>query len=142
MFKQLTKNQIYRLTEGSKHWSDKKEHLTKLALSFGIQLKSEDDLKYLLEVHCPNEEKRIKLDYFRNSQTGILKTKFTPTDTKGDFSKVLDPIIGRKYHISWAFSGAVFVLVKIEGDYAYMDNPRYKRKELLKCKVQDLRNLR
>ena len=61
------------------------------------------------------------------SKLGIRKTNLTPTDVKGDFDAITTPVINNKYHISWAFSGAVFKLVKVEGDVCYLDNPKYKR---------------
>ena len=139
--KSLTQNQIFKLTTG-KHWSEKKRHLIKLAKNFGIVIETDEQLKYLIEVHCPNEEERIKKQFFIDSQTGKRKTHLTPTDVKGDFIKINRPVIGVKYHISWAFSGAVFKLVKIEGDICYLDNPRHKRKQLLTCKISELRGLR
>jgi len=141
-FRQLTQKQIYQLKEGKKHWSEKKQHIKKLAKNFGIAISTDDELKYLIEVHCPNEERRIKKQFFIDSQTGKRKTHLTPTDVKGDFDKITTPIIGLKYHISWAFSGAVFKLVKVEGDTCYLDNPKYKRNELLVCKLSELRGLR
>jgi hypothetical protein len=141
-FKPLTKNQIFVLTEGKKHWSEKKQHLIKLAKSFGITISSETELQYLIEHHCPNEEKRIKKQFFIDSQSGKIKTHLTPTDVKGYFDKITNPIIGANYHISWAFSGAVFKLVKIQGDTCFLDNPKYKRKQLLTCKISELRGLR
>ena len=140
-FKSLTQNQIYKLI-GGKHWSEKKQHLIKLAKNFGIVIENDEQLKYLIEVHCPNEEARIKKQFFIDSQTGKRKTHLTPTDVKGDFLKINKPIIGEKYHISWAFSGAVFRLIKIEDDICYLDNPKYKRKQLLTCKISELRGLR
>lgn len=141
-FSPLTQKQIYQLTEGKKHWSEKKQYLVKLAKNFGITITTDEELKYLIEVHCPNEERRIKKQFFIDSQTGKRKTHLTPTDVKGDFTKITHPVIGVKYHISWAFSGAVFKLVKVEGDTCYLDNPKYKRKQLLTCKVSELRGLR
>jgi len=141
-FRQLTQKQILQLTEGKKHWSEKKQHLIKLAKNFGIAITNNEELKYLIEVHCLNEGKRIKKQFFIDSQTGKLKTHLTPTDVKGDFTKITHPVIGVKYHISWAFSGAVFKLVKVEGDTCYLDNPKYKRKQLLTCKISELRGLR
>ncbi len=141
-FRQLTQNQIYQLKYGKKHWSEKKQHLIKLAKNFGISINNDEELKELVEVHCTNEENRIKKQFFIDSQTGKIKTHLTPTDVKGDFIKITQPIIGVKYHISWAFSGAVFKLVKIEGNTCYLDNPKYKRKQLLTCKLDELRGLR
>lgn len=141
-FRPLTQKQIYQLTEGKKHWSEKKQHLIKLAKNFGITISTDEELKYLIETHCTNEERKIKKQFFIDSQTGKRKTHLTPTDVKGDFTKITHPVIGVKYHISWAFSGAVFKLVKVEGDICYLDNPKYKRKQLLTCKVSELRGLR
>lgn len=141
-FRPLTQKKIFALTDGKKHWSDKKQHLIKLAKNFGITITTDDELKYLIEVHCPNEEKRIKKQFFIDSQTGKRKTHLTPTDVKGGFTIITNPVIGVKYHISWAFSGAVFKLVKVEGDTCYLDNPKHKRETLLKCKVSELRGLR
>lgn len=141
-FRPLTQKQIFALTEGKKHWSEKKQHLIKLAKNFGIIINNDEELKYLIETHCKNEERRIKRQFFSDSQTGKRRTHLTPTDVKGDFTKINRPIIGVKYHISWAFSGAVFKLVKVEGDTCYLDNPKYKRNQLLTCKVSELRGLR
>ncbi len=142
VFKPLSQKQIFQLTEGKKHWSEKKHHLIKLAKNFGITITNDDELQYLIEVHCPNEDMRIRKKFFDDSKSGKIKTRFTPTDVKGDFIKITTPVIGVKYHISWAFSGAVFKLVKVEGDICYLDNPKHKRKELLTCKISELRGLR
>lgn len=139
--KQLTQNQIYRLTEGKKHWSEKKDFLIKLAKNFGISITSDEELRYLIEIHCPTEEKRIRKQFFIDSQTGKRLNNLTPTDVKGYFTKISHPVIEVKYHISWAFSGAVFVLKKIEGTKCYLDNPKHKRKTLLVCDISELRGL-
>lgn len=141
-FSQLTQKQIVQLTDGKKHWSEKKTHLIKLAKNFGILINNDDELRYLIEFHCPNEDRRIRKKFFDDSQSGKIKTHLTPTDVKGNFTKITNPVIGEKYHISWAFSGAVFKLVKVVGDICYLDNPKHKRKELLTCKISELRGLR
>lgn len=138
----LTQNQIRSLQEGKKHWSLKTKHITKLAKNFGITISTNEEICYLIEIVCPKEEARIKKQFFIDSQTGKRMTHLTPTDVKGNFTKIINPVIGVKYHISWAFSGAVFKLVKVEGDTCYLDNPKYKRKQLLTCKVSELRGLR
>lgn len=138
----LTKNQIFTLTNGKKHWSEKKQHLLKLAKNYGIKISTDDELQYLIEVICPRERKRIKREFFMDSQSGKRKTHLTPTDVKGNFEVSTEFIIDKKYHISWAFSGAVFVLKHIKGDICYLDNPKYKRKTLITCKKSELRELR
>lgn len=137
----LTQKQIYCLREGKKHWSLKINYITKLAKNFGIII-TEEEVGYMIETVCTREEARIKKQFFIDSQTGKLKTFLTPTDVKGDFEKVITPVVGFKYHISWAFSGAVFKLVKVENENCYLDNPKHKRKDLLKCRVSELRGLR
>lgn len=138
----LTMKQIDTLTLGKKHWSEKPKHILSLFKSwFGFPLDPEK-LEWFMEELVPAAKKRLQREYFDKSQKGIIKTKFTPTDVNGGFSVITRPVIGCKYHISWAFKGAVFKLVKIDGDVAYLDNPKHKRKELLKCKVSELRALR
>jgi len=73
-FKSLTQNQINQLI-GGKHWSEKKQHLIKLAKNFGIVIETDEQLQYLIEVHCPNEEVRIKKQFFIDSQTGKIITE-------------------------------------------------------------------
>lgn len=139
--KPLTQNQIYVLTSGKKHWSKKIPFIMSRIISFGNKI-TENDLPYFMDVYIPSEEKRIKRDFFNKSQTGEIKSKFTPTDIDGKFIPVDKPIIGKRYHISWAFKGAVFVLKKIEGDIAYLDNPKNRRTTLLKCNLNELRHIR
>jgi len=141
VLKPLTQNQILVLTSGKKHWSKKIPFLMSRIISFGNKI-TEEDLPYFMDVYIASEDKRIRREYFNKSQTGEIKTKFTPTDIDGRFIPVDKPEIGKKYHISWAFKGAVFVLKKIEGDVAYLDNPKHKRSELLKCNLSELRHTR
>jgi hypothetical protein len=137
----LTTKQINVLTLGKKHWSLKKDFLLKLIRSFNIPILN-DDLEFFMEKFIPLEINRIKREYFEKSKSGILRTKYTPTDVKGDFKTPEKIEIGKKYHISWAFSGAVFKLKNIEDNICYLDNPKNKRKNLLKCKISELRELR
>ena len=140
--KSLTKNQIFQLTDGKKHWSERKKHLINLAKNFGIIINNDKELQYLIEVHCINEHKRLNAEFMQKSKEGILKNNYTLTDVKNNFLSVTEPVIGKKYHISWAYSGAVFILKNIENDICYLDNPKHKRKSLLICKLSELRELR
>lgn len=140
-FKPLTQNQIYSLTSGKKHWSKKIPFLISRIISFGNKI-TEDELQYFMEVYIPSEDKRIKREHFQKSQTGEIISKFTPTDIDGKFIPVDQPVIGKKYHVSWAFKGAVFVLKRVDGDTAYLDNPKHKRDTLLKCKISELRHIK
>lgn len=139
-FPPLTRKQIFELTKGDRYWWEKREHLIRLAGCFGIVIKTDGELKNLIEVHCLNEARRIRKKDIKNGRS--KKTNLIPTDKRGGFAKVGKPVVGYKYHISWAFSGAVFKLVKIDGDVCYLDNPKYKREKLLECKVSELRGLR
>lgn len=141
----LTKKQVQTLmcecSNTKRHWTDKKPHIINIIKTFGYNI-SELELDYFINVHLKNEHDRLKKQYFIDSQTGKIKTNLTPTDIKGTFTKVESPIIGKKYHISWAFSGAVFILKSIDGDVCYLDNPKYPRSKLITCKISELRNLR
>lgn len=54
-----------------------------------------------------------------------------------DFPKVETPVLGICYHISWAWRGCYWQLVKIEGDTAHMITPKTRKQ--FTCKVSDLR---
>lgn len=140
ILKPLTRNQI-RSISGGKHWSEKKEFIIKRVRSYGIQI-TEDHLYYFMEVYVPSEQKRINRNHWANQMSGKKKTRYTPTDIKEGFDKVAKPQIGKYYHVSWAFSGAIFVLKRIEHPYGYLDNPKNKRKELLRVRLEDLRHTR
>jgi hypothetical protein len=149
-FPKLTKKQIDRiemdLLLGKKHWTQKVKHALGIIKPFYKEI-TEDQLPLFLEDYVPAERERIKKEFMENSRTGKINTKYTPTDVSntiggGYFSTIKNPVIGVKYHLSWAYKGAVFVLKAIEGNYCYLDNPRMPRKELLKAKVEDLRSLR
>ena len=143
---QLTKRQVetisYQCLGTKKHWSEKKQFCIGLIKSFYKEI-NEDNLGWFLETFVPSEEKRIKVKYFQDSQSGKLNTKFTPTDVAGTFEVADTPTVGRKYHLSWAFKAAVFVLVEIDKDgvHGYVDNPKYKRAFPMKIKLCDLRKL-
>lgn len=136
----LSQNQVNLLTSGKKHWSLKVDYLIKQIKCFGHVVTAEQ-LGYFIEVVVPREAARIRKQFFLDSTSGKRKNNLTPTDVKGTFSPVVHPLIGSKYHISWAFSGAVFRLIRIDGDMCYLDNPKYKREVLLACKTTDLRGL-
>lgn len=143
---QLTKNQISavrRAACGKKHWSEKKKHIIGVVKSFYKDL-NEENLQWFIEEFVPSEEKRIQKEYFQKSQTGEINSAYTPTKFDETFQKVETPVIGMKYHLAWAFKAAVFRLVKLDGDgiHCYVDNPKYRREELLKTKISDLRKLR
>ena len=143
---QLTKRQIERINYEclgtKKHWSEKPKHCISIIKSFYKEI-DESKLEWFLEKFVPSEEKRIKVQFFVDSQTGKINTHLTPTDVDGNFDAIETPIIGRKYHLSWAFKAAVFVLVSIDNDkvHGYVDNPKYKRAWPMKIKLSDLRKL-
>lgn len=147
----LTKRQLQAIKSEAfltkKKWTDKKEHVLKLIRNFDKSVTLEN-LQHYLEVHVPSEEKRIHAEYFQKCQTGVIISNITPTDvadrTNQVFKKVDRPNIGNKYHLSWAFKGAVFVLKSVDQDgiHCYLDNPKHKRKDLLKAKIADLRHVK
>lgn len=144
--KKLTTKQIANFTLGKKHWSEKKKHIIGLAKDLGIIIKTENELHHLMETHIPSEIERIKREFYTKSMSGEIKSNITPTDVKGDFIKVEYPVIGKKYHISWAYSGAYFILREVVGDMCYLDNPKYSRlkqgKKLIACHKSELRGMR
>ena len=146
----LTKNQAGRLYMElvlcKKHWSNKKIHAIKLIKPYQKDI-TEEDLQWYIEKYIPSEVKRHKVEYFNKSQKGLINIKYTPTDVANKkfntpFSEINRSHIGGKYHLSWAFKAAVFVLKRIEGEYGWVDNPKHKREQLLKIKLSDLRKLR
>jgi hypothetical protein len=144
----LTKKQINRievdLLLGKKHWSTKIPHAIGIIKTFYKEI-TPSELEWFLELYVPAEKKRLHQEFMSKSASGELHNKFTPTDVSRDlgneFDVVIDPVIGVKYHLSWAYKGAVFVLKHVEGDHCYLDNPKHPRKQLLKAKIIDLRGL-
>jgi hypothetical protein len=131
---------------GKTKWYDKKPHLIKMFNRWkNLDLTiTEDNLEEFLN-SCKQETKRREIEHFCKSQRGEVQSKYTPADKSTiPFSTVDNPVIGSKYHLSWAFKGAVFRLIKLDQDsiHCYLDNPKYKRKDLLKAKISDLRALR
>jgi hypothetical protein len=128
-----------------KHWTEKIEHLVRKFNQYihgsGIRLTSET-LPLFIEQYLPAEEKRHQREFMAKSKVGLINSKFTPTDIAGTFDKEEAPKIGKKYHLSWASKGAVFVLKSIDGEYGYVDNPKNKRLNLMKIKLSELRKLR
>ena len=147
---QLTLKQVNSFESelfGKKHWSEKKEHCIRQfnsrLQSFSSERVNDSNIEWFIETFLPNERKRIDKEIFQKMQSGELQGKFTPTDKATDaFDMVDHPEINKKYHVSWGFKGAVFVLKKIDGIYGYVDNPKHKRKNLLRIQLCDLRELR
>ena len=149
MIPKLTRKQLAliqtELIYSKRNWRDKIPHALKILRNFYRDIDI-SNIEWYLEVYVPSEDKRIKKEFMQKSSIGELHNKYTPTDVSNtlgrNFTPVISPIVGEKYHVSWAFKGAVFTLKRIEGEYAYLDNPKHKRKVLLKVLIQDLRNLK
>ncbi len=143
----MTQKQVDRINLNciycKRPWTEKIDFCIKLIKPFYKDITPEN-LKWFLEEFVPSEEKRLRKQYFIDCQTGKRNTNITPTDVDGSFGKVEIPHIGVKYHISWAFKGACFVLKRLDDDgiHGYVDNPKHKREKLLKIKLSDLRKLR
>lgn len=145
----LTKRQLekceYDLKKG-KGWRNKQQHCLNQIKSWGVVERdlTESELEWFFETFVPLERKRHNREEFKAYQSGERIGPKTPTDIAGGYDQVEDPQIGKKYHLSWAFQGAVFVLQQIDLDkvHCYLDNPRHKRKKPLKAKLEDLRHLK
>ncbi len=148
----LTKKQLekceYDLKKG-KGWRNKKEHCLRILNQWNLlDRKLEDsDLEWFFERFVPMERSRINRELHNRYQSGDLIGSKTPTDLPGrstGFNIVTCPRLGQKYHVSWAYRGALFVLEQLDPDgvHGYLNNPKNKRKKLLKVKLEDLRHLK
>lgn len=82
-------------------------------------------------------KRQISREMVKNKQGS-----YTPTDKDIiPFDPVLEPVIGRKYHLAWAYKGAKFILRSIEGERGTVWSGITNRK-LLNIKLKDLRHLR
>lgn len=131
---------------GKKHWSQKIIHALKIVKRFYPEIQ-ETDLQWYLEEYVPSEIKRHKKLFMQKSASGELNNNYTPTDVSNSisnqrFNTPKKLVIGVKYHLSWAYKGAVFVLKRIEGEYCYLDNPKNPRVNLLKAKISELRSIK
>jgi hypothetical protein len=111
--------------------------------NIGIEI-TEDNLENFIDA-CKQEDKRRKRVFFEKSQSGEIQSIYTPCEKMTNpYGTIRNPVIGVKYHLSWAFKNCHFKLIRLDDDgiHCYMDNPKNKRKELLKCKITDLRKLR
>jgi len=144
-YPRLTKKQVTRLlelTNSSKHWSEKKKHCLGAIRSFYQDI-TEDQLEDYLEYFLPAEVARQKREFYHKSLTGEIISEYTPTRLTTGHQLVQDFIIGHKYHVSWMYVGAVFVLKALDrdGEHCFLDNPKHKRDSLLHVKLSDLRTL-
>lgn len=88
----------------------------------------------LLDIEGLKNRALSSLRYHQRQEAEKKKTGKNPDR----FKKVEKPEVGMKVHTSWANKGAVFVIIDLEGEFAYLDNPKYKRSQLLKVKITDL----
>ena len=137
-------NQIFT----KKHWSTKKDHLVKvinnMLKSYNISYQvTHDTLEHFINV-IERERTLSDQERYKKLRSGEYQSpQVTPTENATyAFATVSEPVIGQKYHLSWAYKGAIFVLVEIDGSTIYLDNPKYRRKKLLRAKLSDLRHTR
>ena len=137
-------NQIFT----KRHWSTKKDHLVKvinnMLKSYNIDHQvTHDTLENFITI-IEKERALSDQERYEKFRSGEYQSpQVTPTkNATYAFSTVSEPVIGQKYHLSWAYKGAIFVLVEIDGNTIYLDNPKYRRKKLLKAKLSDLRHTR
>lgn len=137
----LTRNQLYQL-EYNSHNYDTVQKIVSTLRSWWFLIEEKhittspsDFLKYFIKI-----QKQQHMNAIRSWE---IQTRYTPTVNSSIlFNNVSDPKPWKIYHIAWAYKGAKFRLRKIEFPYAYMDNPKHKRDELLKVKLSDLRERR
>ena len=63
----------------------------------------------------------------------------TPTDKDGTFDKPEKLVIGRKYHLSWAYKGAVFILKEV---YQFKGTCKLQTPKTKKIRIEPIENLR
>ncbi len=140
---ELTRKQTEKiaLEKLGRHWTEKRLHFTNMLKSMQIKVK-EEDLEHFMDVIVPSEEQRHYNIYLEKTKSGELQNKYTPTDKSSTvFKKTEKPVLGKKYHLSWAYKASVFVLRKIEGEYCYVSNPKYNKEKLIKTRLDSLREL-
>lgn len=113
--------------------------LLEVLKTFGISTSIEDIEKVWTKQYVENLKKQSRREWFRKTQTWEIINRYTPIYIDDTFITPVNPVIGRSYHLSWAFKWARFILKKIEGETVYLDNPKHKRDTLLKAKKSDLR---
>ena len=59
--------------------------------------------------------------------------------TGDDFKKVELPILHKCYHLSWAYRGAVFQLIEINGTKGKVQAPKNPNKKAFDINLADLR---
>ena len=107
-------------------------------------IEDESQLSSFIEF-VKDEENRLNNEFYIKSQKGEVDSKWTPVEkARMPFRKVNEYVIGKTYHLSWAYKAAKFKLIKVLDDtYGLVDNPKYKRKDgPLKIKLEDLRHIR
>lgn len=116
--KKITKKQLDRIMLdvilSKKDWRLKIPHILSMVSNWkNLDKIDESNLEDFI-ISCEKEHKQRQIDYFKKCQTGEIQSAFTPTDkSKNQFKTITKPVIGGKYHLSWAFKGALFKLVKI-----------------------------
>ncbi len=118
------------------------EQLLWVLKSFWIQASLDDIINVWTKQYIDNLIKDKRREWFRKTQTWEIKNRYTPVQLDDYFVTPINPVIGRRYHLSWSFRWARFVLKKIDWDIVYLDNPKNKRDTLLKAKKSDLRLMR
>ena len=114
----------------------KKEHfehqieLLKLELEYSKGTPNEQACRDRLEMYKKEYKEQFEKEPQTNQNTSVALGK-----------RVKNPEIGNIYHLSWAYSGARFRLVRIEGQEIWLDNPIKSRKKLIRTTVDKLRNV-
>ena len=143
----LTKKQIWSLTEYSVkklhiNSENKAKRINQKLQNYGLEIRvTPETLIDFYENVIPSFWKKLKRERFLKSQSGELDTALTPLRlSKTEFEEVIFPEIGKWYHLTWAFKGAKFKLLRIDGENGIVWTGETKNKEL-SIKLSELRHL-
>jgi hypothetical protein len=131
-YPKLERWQLNALLSDNTHWFQRKGFIVKKAKEFGIELLTDSQIEFFIEVHCPRELKRldeaeVKLPEFLNLGVEQIVVK--------------NPVIGRHYLVKSINSPSPFELVEMSGETCFLDNIVNKRARLLTCHISELRDM-
>lgn len=131
----LTQKQIDRL-RSLDDWEEDWEGTLKLIHSFGIDL-IEWDLAWFMDKFLIEEQWRL----WRESDAEWHRKYEERKGKHAGYSSATEPVVGNKYHLTWAHRGCVWILKEVlpNGKCKLMTP---KTKKILTANTADLLNLR
>lgn len=136
----LTKKQVWELEYNFKSYIKSKQRIISTLKSWWHNIV---DYTEENEVFLDKFIKKQKKEYFLAVKSWEKQTRYTPTEKASiEFTQPTELKLNKIYHISWAYRAAKFRLKSFDNEYAYLDNPKHKRPELLKISISDLRECR